>query len=48
MTPVPVTLLPGQEAGINLALTAVSRGDRNAGWAKATPNGNLTMMPTFC
>lgn len=38
-----LTLLPGQDAGIQVSLSAVSRGDRNAAWAKATPTGNLTM-----
>lgn len=38
-----LTLLPGKDSGIQVAMSAVSRGDRNAGWAKATPVGNLTM-----
>jgi hypothetical protein len=38
-----LTLLPGKNAGIQLALSAVARGDRNASWAQATPIGNLTM-----
>lgn len=38
-----VTLLPGQESGVKVDLSAVSRGSRNAEWATATPIGNLSM-----
>lgn len=38
-----LTLLPGKDAGIQVALQAVSRGDRNADWATATPVGSMTM-----
>lgn len=38
-----LTLLPGKDAGISLALNAVSRGDRNAEWARATPVGTMNM-----
>lgn len=38
-----LTLLPGQNAGVEVKMSAVSRGDRNALWANATPCGNLTM-----
>lgn len=38
-----VTLLPGQDAGVKVNLSAVSRGDRNATWAKATPMGSMEM-----
>lgn len=37
-----VTLLPGT-AGVKLDLGAVSRGDRNAEWAQATPIGTISM-----
>lgn len=36
-------LLPGQNSGVRVTLSAVSRGDRNAEWATATPIGNITM-----
>lgn len=36
-------LLPGQNAGVKVTLSAVSRGDRNADWATATPIGNISM-----
>lgn len=38
-----LTLLPGKDSGIRLEFRAVARGDRNASWAKATPDGTLTM-----
>lgn len=38
-----VTRFPGQPGG-EVKLQAVSRGDRNAGWATATPSGTITMM----
>lgn len=38
-----LTLLPGKEAGIQVNLSAVARGDRNAGWATATPVGTMAM-----
>jgi hypothetical protein len=38
-----LTLLPGQDAGVKVDFSAVSRGDRNAGWAAATPIGSMTM-----
>jgi hypothetical protein len=38
-----LTLLPGKDAGIQINLSAVARGDRNASWAKATPIGQLSM-----
>ena len=38
-----LTLLPGKDAGIKLNLSAVGRGDRNAGWASATPMGSMEM-----
>lgn len=38
-----LTLLPGATGAIQVALQAVSRGDRNASWATATPSGSLTM-----
>lgn len=37
-----VTLLPGNQ-GVKLDMNAVSRGDRNAQWASATPIGNVSM-----
>ena len=37
-----VTLLPGT-SGVKLDMAAVSRGDRNAEWASATPVGSLSM-----
>lgn len=37
-----VTLLPGT-SGVKLDLSAVSRGDRNAEWATATPIGSVSM-----
>jgi hypothetical protein len=37
-----VTLLPGQP-GIQVTLNAVCRGDRNAEWAEASPNGSMSM-----
>ena len=39
-----LTLLPGQDAGIELNLTAVCRGDRNSSWAAATPSGTMKMV----
>lgn len=36
-------LLPGQDAGVILKMSAVCRGDRNAEWATATPMGTLSM-----
>lgn len=39
-----VELLPGKDAGVKVTAQAVSRGDRNANWSKATPSGNLTMI----
>lgn len=38
-----LTLLPGKDAGVKVDFQAVSRGDRNAGWAAATPIGQMTM-----
>lgn len=38
-----VTLLPGTQ-GVKLSLSAVSRGDRNAQWAQATPTGSVEMV----
>lgn len=38
-----LTLLPGKEAGIQVNLQAVGRGDRNAEWASATPCGSMSM-----
>ena len=38
-----VDLLPGKDSGVEVRLSAVSRGDRNAEWATATPVGNITM-----
>lgn len=38
-----LTLLPGQDAGVKADFMFVSRGDRNASWAKATPIGSLSM-----
>jgi hypothetical protein len=38
-----LTLLPGLDAGIQVNLNAVARGDRNASWAKATPIGQMSM-----
>lgn len=37
-----VTLLPGSQ-GVKLNMSAVARGDRNAGWATATPCGQVEM-----
>lgn len=37
-----LTLLPGQP-GVKVNLQAVGRGDRNAGWAQATPCGSIEM-----
>lgn len=37
-----LTLLPGQ-SGVKADFTFVSRGDRNASWASATPIGQLSM-----
>lgn len=36
-------LLPGQNSGVKVTMSAVSRGDRNADWASATPIGSITM-----
>lgn len=36
-------LYPGQNAGGEVFLNAVSRGDRNKDWATATPSGELRM-----
>lgn len=36
-------LLPGKDAGVRVNLSAVSRGDRNASWATATPMGTMQM-----
>ncbi len=38
-----IELLPGKDAGGIVNLTAVGRGDRNAQWASATPNGTMVM-----
>lgn len=38
-----LTLLPGNN-GVKLDLSAVSRGDRNAEWATATPTGTMSMV----
>lgn len=38
-----VTLLPGESSGVEVSLGAVSRGDRNASWAQATPVGSIKM-----
>lgn len=38
-----ITLLPGKDAGIQVNLNAVCRGDRNATWARATPSGTIQM-----
>lgn len=38
-----LTLYPGQNAGGEVKLTAVSRGDRNKDWAAATPSGEMRM-----
>lgn len=38
-----LTLLPGANAGVKVSLSAVSRGDRNASWATATPSGMMEM-----
>lgn len=37
-----VTLLPGQ-SGVKATLSAVARGDRNASWAAASPEGSMTL-----
>lgn len=39
-----LTLLPGQQSGIKVNLSAVCRGDRNASWATATPSGSMEML----
>lgn len=38
-----LTLLPGKDSGVKVNLSAVSRGDRNAEWATATPCGSMEM-----
>lgn len=38
-----LALLPGKDAGVKVTLSAVSRGDRNADWAVATPMGRIEM-----
>lgn len=38
-----VNLLPGKDSGVEVTLSAVSRGDRNTSWAKATPVGSMKM-----
>jgi hypothetical protein len=39
-----IELRPGVGAGGEVKLQAVSRGDRNAEWASATPSGSMTML----
>lgn len=38
-----IKLVPGNQGG-EVTLRAVSRGERNADWATATPNGTITMQ----
>lgn len=38
-----IQLTPGNGGG-QVVLSAVSRGDRNADWAEATPSGTITMQ----